>query len=493
MNKPQIFFRLTKFDEIKGEVTGIATAELPDQSGEICDYETTKPHYMKWSERVSKATGGKSLGNVREMHGSVAAGKIIDLVFDDVAKAIIITAKVVDPVSLNKVKEGVLTGFSQGGDYVKRWKDGDLMRYTADPSEVSLVDNPCLAEATFEIIKSDGSTEMRKFHQKTAPKDLSQVWQAKDGSTHNTKAEATQHNTLLDARAAVAKELADLDALVADIGNDLDKRDAAAAEPADLKKLLLTKESWDAARAIEALQIIEGIMCGEEWEKMMGEAGEESQIAMLAEAMKSIKQFIAAEILEDEVDADVLAAAVKVELEKIRKAEGEASGEHVAAIHKAASSIMKRCMKCIGSDAEKILKADDSDTGDEPNDHIRHIHKKAAKIAHHAVELGAEAEGDEADDAGDDAAKMAKSALAAENAELRKSVVTVTAQLTEIAKRLKVVEDQPAARKGVTMIVKKGHELEQEPEADPAVEPHAFNMNGLSPAEVRSLTTPQRR
>jgi hypothetical protein len=37
------------------------------------------------------------------------------------------------------------------------------MRYTAEPLEVSLVDHPCLPEATFAVIKADGSTELRKF------------------------------------------------------------------------------------------------------------------------------------------------------------------------------------------------------------------------------------------------------------------------------------------------------------------------------------------
>ena len=37
------------------------------------------------------------------------------------------------------------------------------MRYTAEPVEVSLVDHPCLPEATFAVVKADGSTELRKF------------------------------------------------------------------------------------------------------------------------------------------------------------------------------------------------------------------------------------------------------------------------------------------------------------------------------------------
>jgi hypothetical protein len=43
------------------------------------------------------------------------------------------------------------------------------MRYTAEPLEVSLVDHPCLPEATFTVIKLDGSTELAssRRHQAT--------------------------------------------------------------------------------------------------------------------------------------------------------------------------------------------------------------------------------------------------------------------------------------------------------------------------------------
>src|ERR1700722_8047040 len=159
-----IFFRLSKVDLVQRTVEGIATAELPDKTNEVCDYESTKPFYEKWPDGNKKATGGKSLGNVRAMHGNVAAGKITDLQFDDAQKAIRIVAKIVDDAEWNKVVEGVYSGFSQGGEYVNKWKDGDVTRYTANPSEVSIVDNPCLGEAVFECVKADGTSEMRKFH-----------------------------------------------------------------------------------------------------------------------------------------------------------------------------------------------------------------------------------------------------------------------------------------------------------------------------------------
>jgi hypothetical protein len=166
MNDMNIFVPITKIDAAQRLVYGVVTAEKPDVSGEVCDYASTKPHYQKWSRNFASATDGKSLGNLRAMHSNVAAGKLVEIAFNDEHKRIEICGKVVDDAEWEKVEQGVYTGFSQGGRYLKRWPDPDepaLMRYTAEPMEVSLVDHPCLPEATFAVIKADGSTELRKF------------------------------------------------------------------------------------------------------------------------------------------------------------------------------------------------------------------------------------------------------------------------------------------------------------------------------------------
>lgn len=161
----KLFLPITKVDAAQRLVYGVATAEAEDRAGEICDYASTKPYYEKWSGEIAKSTDGKSLGNVRAMHGAVAAGKVTQLNFNDDDKQIEVCVKVVDDAEWKKVEEGVYTGFSQGGTYVKRWKDDEtgLQRYTADPSEISLVDLPCLPIATFDVIKADGIVEKRHF------------------------------------------------------------------------------------------------------------------------------------------------------------------------------------------------------------------------------------------------------------------------------------------------------------------------------------------
>jgi hypothetical protein len=158
------FIRLTKVDAAQREVSGIVTSETPDKDGEICDYATTVPYYKAWSAEFDEATGGKSLGNVREMHTRSAVGKVLNLVCSDAEKTIAVRARIVDDDAWKKCEEGVYTGFSHGGEYVgETWPDGEFTRYTAKPTEISLVDNPCNPEAHFEYVKADGSVELRKF------------------------------------------------------------------------------------------------------------------------------------------------------------------------------------------------------------------------------------------------------------------------------------------------------------------------------------------
>ncbi len=163
MDNLSLFVPVLKVDAKQRMVYGTAVIEQPDRTNEIFDYASSKPEFEKWSSEVEKASGGKSLGNVRSMHGKVAAGKLTDIGFDDERKAIDVAAKVVDEEEWQKVQEGVYTGFSIGGRYLKKWQDGAYKRYTAAPSEVSLVDLPCVKDATFALIKADGSEELRKF------------------------------------------------------------------------------------------------------------------------------------------------------------------------------------------------------------------------------------------------------------------------------------------------------------------------------------------
>ncbi len=164
--KPIQVIPITKVDEARREVWGSAALEQVDKVKEIMDYDGSKPYFKSWSDNAHKTSGGKSLGNLRSMHTNISAGKLISFEPDDANKSFNIGTKVVDENEWNKVLEGVYTGFSIGGSYIKRWADPDndgVTRYIAKPAEISLVDNPCMPDATFEIIRSTGVTEMRKF------------------------------------------------------------------------------------------------------------------------------------------------------------------------------------------------------------------------------------------------------------------------------------------------------------------------------------------
>jgi len=264
MSSLDLFLPLAKVDLDQRLVTGIATAETPDRSGEICDYASSKPYFEKWLAEALAASGGKSLGAVRAMHGRVAAGKLTDIAFDDERKRIVVAAKIVDDDEWKKVTEGVYTGFSQGGRYVKRWPDAEtsLVRYTAEPHEISLVDLPCLPDATFDVVK-DGVVEKRAFapradiadetadappHDRETPADASTSAEAFFKAAAEFVEAAIELDRAEEENARLRKALDDLSpALV-----DLAKRVAALeAQPLPARAALraVAKSADDAAEA----------------------------------------------------------------------------------------------------------------------------------------------------------------------------------------------------------------------------------------------------
>ena len=66
----KLFIPICKIDEARRLVYVTLSEEVRDKSDEILDYATAKPAFEKWSNEIKEASGGKSLGNVRAMHGS---------------------------------------------------------------------------------------------------------------------------------------------------------------------------------------------------------------------------------------------------------------------------------------------------------------------------------------------------------------------------------------------------------------------------------------
>lgn len=562
-----LFIPITKIDAQKRLVYGTLTEEVPDKSGEIIDYATTKTAYQKWSDEASERSKGKSKGNLRAMHGSVAAGRFEEIVFDDDNKRIEGVAKVVDDDEWTKVLEGVYTGFSHGGEYAKRWKDPEqphLTRYTPELAEVSLVDNPCCPTATFEFVKEDGSKEMRKFNTHTEEhpvmdntataegeaKDTTtmnkdnrpqnkggvrQVWEADDGSTHNTKAEALQRNVEFlakqqaDAQAAPALDaLAKLDQALGkneEKGNDeaapvqseakdekqpetVAKADENGKEatPSAERKVEgdLRKGLGEVARMACLIQELDWFQqCLEmeaDWERDNSPLPAElkSHIGDLCSFLRSLVEEETAELF-DEDDLDVMEMAAGLPAGHIaalsKFAEGkEELGKAVSALQKAGARHSKTDLdrvqkihddahelhKCMGEVAEKC--AD--------------MHKAAAEMKNTAIDLGAT--GDKADEGGeDDANKLATGILAkltAERDALGKVLTDLTpkfesmlkrveAQTTLIEgqnKRIEDLEKQPMPPKASVRVVEKGG-------AQPTDDDVLALLKGKTPEEVNML------
>ena len=72
-----LFIPIVKIDEETRQVIGRATVEEIDSQGEVVTFEGSKKAFETWTDAFEKATGGASKGNIREMHQSWAAGKVV--------------------------------------------------------------------------------------------------------------------------------------------------------------------------------------------------------------------------------------------------------------------------------------------------------------------------------------------------------------------------------------------------------------------------------
>ena len=172
-NDLRLFVPFVRKDQLKDGtviVEGCATAEEIDKQGEVVSYEASVKAFTDWSETFERVTGGASLGNIRAMHGPVAAGKAIAWNADDEGKKIFLRSKIVDKDEAAKVLEGVYTGYSIGASGVNvvrqkqkfNGKDDVPMITAYRLSEVSIVDNPACPSATLQVAKRAEPEDLRK-------------------------------------------------------------------------------------------------------------------------------------------------------------------------------------------------------------------------------------------------------------------------------------------------------------------------------------------
>jgi hypothetical protein len=209
MNNFALFIPMTKADAALRLVYG-SIDETPDHAREIMDYATAKPAFQEWSDNMAKASGGKSLGNIRAQHDmKKAAGRLTDIGFDDETKSISFVAHIVDDQEWAKVEAGVYTGFSPGGSYAKRWKDGaiaDHHRYTPRVGELSIVDAPCIPSGTFTMVKADGAEERVEFVLGKAYEPGNELTKARAEDMAKAAAGTTFKDHIIQARADLIAE-----------------------------------------------------------------------------------------------------------------------------------------------------------------------------------------------------------------------------------------------------------------------------------------------
>lgn len=135
-------------------VYGTATSPAVDLDEQVCDPTWLKRAMPQWF---------KTAANVREQHSNIAAGVGVDLEHQ-AGDAWMLRSKIVDPVSIKKVEEGVLKGYSIGIRNAKIIKDLDAPGgriVGGDIVEVSIVDSPCNPEALLTVAKSVGGVLTR--------------------------------------------------------------------------------------------------------------------------------------------------------------------------------------------------------------------------------------------------------------------------------------------------------------------------------------------
>lgn len=498
-----LFVPINKIDEAQRLVYGTLTQEVADKSGEIFDYDSGKDAIKSWSDEISESTNGKSLGNVRSMHQAIAAGKFTDIVYDDASKSIQGVAKVVDDGEWEKVLEGVYTGFSIGGGYAKRWPDTDnpgLMRYTPTISEISLVDNPCVPTATFEYIKADGSSELRKFKlHKEEPMTNAplQKWQASDGSVFDTQEEAAAHEVTIVAKGAAAPLLDAISAVQKTVDGAVGKEgDKPAAEPVAKAEgdpapatqetpavektdttVTLKKDLWGLANFADLLQSVLYQYNDAKWQDLMADDSSEMPDKLkvwLKDGMKILKEMVT------EVTAEIFDEA---EVEKLAPAPASALAKFITAnnlpLQKADSPELANLTTLVQS-LEKAGAKHSKATKDE----LMGLHKSASDHVE-AIEKCFKGMGIMADDAADDndakkilkfleAEKLEKAAALSQNEALVKVVTEATeavktleksfadkvsvlqGEIVSHQKEIEVLKAQPMPGKGQLRAVNKG-------------------------------------
>ncbi|MCE9561895.1 MAG: hypothetical protein K8U57_07560, partial [Planctomycetes bacterium] len=416
-------------------------------------------------------------------------------------------AHVVDDAEWAKVESGVYTGFSHGGSYKARWADPErpgITRYTPELAEVSLVDNPCVPTATFEFIKEDGTAELRKFNsgaqeaqelmtdsqtqediKKDAPVEavekgesqealakeaaerpqdkggVQQVWQAKDGSTHLSKADALMHNAGVEAQSVA-------DAAAAPVQAALEKIDAALS-----KKEAVTKDDEMEMAAGEPEKKDEAAEDMKEGEA--GTAGKAADTEDLKKGMYAVSTF-----------AELLQSIQYLQQDTQWEAEWENDGSELPAKLKAWLAEGGALLTAMAAEETAELTAEKAAGGDLAKAGARNNKADADRIQKMhdtSTELGASCAKDDSAEKAAPAADLTK--VTAERDALSKAIGDLTPKMEALLKRVEQLEAQPMPAKGIVRAVDKATDAGGETGGDVMTK---FNehLAGLTPDQRNS-------
>jgi hypothetical protein len=151
----RLFADLSKVEEQDDgslKVFGVASSGARDEAGEI-----VSPEAMK-----AALPGYLAFGAIREMHQPSAAGTALEVNVDDDGFTRL-TAHIVDPVAVAKVKAGVYKGLSIGGKVLQRDPKDPTTITALKLMEISLVDRPCNPEASINMWKAEGGFDLDDF------------------------------------------------------------------------------------------------------------------------------------------------------------------------------------------------------------------------------------------------------------------------------------------------------------------------------------------
>ena len=169
MRKIQFGFGITKFDAEQRIVGGIATAADLDRQGDIIPYEVALAAFAKAAETMG----------IREMHQPKAVGRLESYEGLSDQEAIYIEvylSKSTDGEdALIKVQEGVLKGFSLGGNAPASHRNeiGANVIDVLEITETSLVDVPAHPKALITVVKLADSEEGTVAKPRSVRKTLS--------------------------------------------------------------------------------------------------------------------------------------------------------------------------------------------------------------------------------------------------------------------------------------------------------------------------------